>query len=699
MVYQPKPIVRWKEELAEIIRLKYGDEYEIDNVELNRQLDDIIAKYFKDIKCTLHNNYNHFDQRNTMMNIIDRLMNGKAILGGDACIFAKHEDNLSINFPIISNLKSKRNEAKAARKKYDEGEDGYIYYNNRQKNTKVIINSLYGVTGYPRFQFYNVHLAQSVTAIGQAIISTAACGYENFMANNIKFVNIAEVLHYITTCIEDYKRDYPEAMDLFDEIEDVEVSKLTILLRNKSAFEYTQYESDILSSILRNLDHNVVKLIYYKNNVMGFNKTSYMMNLLKNLFDNIDTLLLGDIYAFDNPEGTGSVMTEDAPKYMDKVVRAYRVFVQYNHQTFDRVRRTRYTDKKAVLYIDTDSNFLALDPYVRFVFEEIYHGECDDYNKMRFKVSSIFTMIHNDVVARNFVDFTRSLNISPEYGKILGMKNEFFFTRMAFATVKKRYYGWKMLQEGVLIKNGVGSLVIAGFDFIKAGTKDTIRDKYEEIINKILSADHINIADIIREAINFKRQIEEEIKAGDSKYFKQATASVLERYANPYSQQSIKGVLLWNAIAGPSHRALDLPVEVDIIPIKLANGYTKIRIQKIAAFGPNPDFNDPNVLKIFSAMPELQSFAQSYPDHYALLHKNILMSEIEGIRNMEFKDIAKPRDLIITKSDQWLKDIIDVDKIITDTVSLLTPVLEATGVKTVTVGAKKISHYTNIVEI
>ena len=66
---------------------------------------------------------------------------------------------------------------------------------------------------------------------------------------------------------------------------------------------------------------------------------------------------------------------------------------------------------------------------------------------------------------------------------------------------------------------------------------------------------------------------------------------------------------------------------------------------------------------------------------------------------MEFSVIAKPRhyngDL-----PPWLKSIIDTDKIVYDAVSLLTPVLQSTGIKSSKVGKTKlINHYNNIVEI
>ena len=689
------PMSRWKTEIRNMLQMKLGPDVKIDEVEFDRQVNAIIIQRFKDIPATLHNNYKKIDVRTTLYQMVCAVMDKRAILGGDGCLFQHHKTLLSINVPIIKNLQKKRSYAKKMRKCFEKGTSEWIYWENRQKNIKIIINSLYGVTGYMKFHFYNVHLAQSVTATGQAIISAAACGFENFMANNISFVNIAELCHYITNVITDYKDTIAENIDLYNQIPEVEPHVLIKHLWNKSAFNFTKYDADLISGIVLNLDRNCIKLLYYKNNLKAFNDTPYMRNLIRELFDNIDELTLGDEYAFVDAEATNSKYTKDAPLLFNTLKNAYRVMVQYNWPIYDKVRRTRYTDKKAVLYIDTDSNFLGLDPLVRFVCQDIYNNQYADYNNMRFKAVSVFTMILMDVVTRNYVKFTESLNIAPEYGSLLSMKNEFLFTRIAFANVKKRYYGWLMIQEGNLIKEGLGDLEIKGFDFIKAGTKATIRDKYESIIHRILKSEHIQTRAIVEEAIQFKKHVMNEILDGKSEYFKQVTVSVMERYKKPFSIQGVKGVLIWNAF-NPKD-IMDLPVEIDVVPIKLMHGSTPKRIQKLVEFGEYPDINSSDVMTVLKNMPNLAEFIRKYPEMYARFYNGILTNDNEQIASMECNVIAKPRGS--SSMPQWFRDIIDVDKIIEDTVSLLTPVLQSTGVKAVSVGAKSSPHYTNIIAV
>ena len=44
---------------------------------------------------------------------------------------------------------------------------------------------------------YNLYVSASITAQGRAVISTATMFFESFLANNVKFGSLEEVLHFI----------------------------------------------------------------------------------------------------------------------------------------------------------------------------------------------------------------------------------------------------------------------------------------------------------------------------------------------------------------------------------------------------------------------------------------------------------------------------------------------------------------------
>lgn len=92
--------------------------------------------------------------------------------------------------------------------------------------------------------------------------------------------------------------------------------------------------------------------------------------------------------------------------------------------------------------------------------------------------------------------------------------------------------------------------------------------------NDILIPEKIDNADILVKIMLFEDSLRKALRNGDSQYFKQSNIKSQREYANPYSIQGIKGVLLWNTLC-PDY-AIQLPSDVDIIPITLENGRRKM---------------------------------------------------------------------------------------------------------------------------
>ncbi|MHC1626319.1 MAG: DNA-directed DNA polymerase [Methanoculleaceae archaeon] len=82
--------------------------------------------------------------------------------------FRKHPDGLTRT--IIANLMEERKVKKSLRDRYPFQSPEYIRYNLQQNVIKVIMNSYYGVSGYPRFRLYDREIGAAVTSVGRAII-------------------------------------------------------------------------------------------------------------------------------------------------------------------------------------------------------------------------------------------------------------------------------------------------------------------------------------------------------------------------------------------------------------------------------------------------------------------------------------------------------------------------------------------------
>ena len=71
---------------------------------------------------------------------------------------------------MVDDLLSEREEKKKLRDQHDPDSDEYVIYNTQQAAIKVIMNSLYGVTGWDRFRLYDKEGAAAVTATGREVI-------------------------------------------------------------------------------------------------------------------------------------------------------------------------------------------------------------------------------------------------------------------------------------------------------------------------------------------------------------------------------------------------------------------------------------------------------------------------------------------------------------------------------------------------
>jgi len=82
--------------------------------------------------------------------------------------FKKSPDGLTRT--IISNLLKERDEKKRLRNTFTSGTPEYELYDMQQNVLKVIMNTYYGVSGYPKFRLFDRDIGGAVTSTGRAII-------------------------------------------------------------------------------------------------------------------------------------------------------------------------------------------------------------------------------------------------------------------------------------------------------------------------------------------------------------------------------------------------------------------------------------------------------------------------------------------------------------------------------------------------
>ena len=82
--------------------------------------------------------------------------------------FDREPDGLTRS--IIADLLKERDEKKALRNTFAFGSPEYVMYDMQQNVLKVIMNTYYGVSGYPRFRLFDREIGAAVTSVGRAII-------------------------------------------------------------------------------------------------------------------------------------------------------------------------------------------------------------------------------------------------------------------------------------------------------------------------------------------------------------------------------------------------------------------------------------------------------------------------------------------------------------------------------------------------
>lgn len=82
--------------------------------------------------------------------------------------FRKHPDGLTRS--IISDLLKERDEKKNLRNTFPFGSPQYVLYDMQQNVLKVIMNTYYGVSGYPRFRLFDREIGSAATSVGRTII-------------------------------------------------------------------------------------------------------------------------------------------------------------------------------------------------------------------------------------------------------------------------------------------------------------------------------------------------------------------------------------------------------------------------------------------------------------------------------------------------------------------------------------------------
>lgn len=645
-------------------------------------------KNFKDSKCRIYNNYEKEEVNTTINSVINWLYVKKPILTESGSLFKQHDQCFNPNTTILNSKLKERNVAKKEKFKYmnlsnseidlDKKSEYYELFKKKdlkQSRLKVIANSEYGVSGLPSSWFFNMACASATTSRGQALISTAFNAFEDFLSDSVTFDNMDECLMFIDNIIgEKSIRDKNDNKWVNNKTIDDVFERLYLKFTNAE-----DCDIKIIKNILSNLDQENLNRIFYKSNMYEFFRNSKKAKqLLKNIVQCPKK--------FMDPKKPNDYIKND----LDKLRSAIIEYVHYNYQFVNRVTRLKTRKRKSVVVIDTDSNFINLGPWVNFVKYEILSGYkkiskrkeiggrniIDSRNKFNkidyinneqeiFRIINTMANVIDEMINRVLKDFLRRCNVPDDNPGNTSMKNEFLYPRILISYGKKHYQAVIRLQEGNLLPYEMGiNMDIKGMEYMKpafAGveTRNFIQKLiYDDILTCEGAPDNVKI---LRKLNKFEDSITKSILNGESKYLKTANIKTPDAYADPMSTGSYKAAYVWNYLY--PDKQIEFPGIAYIIPINL---------QKPKDFA-QLSVTDP---ELFNKLMDL-------------------FEDNDRIKKSGITNIAIPLDETIPKS---LEGYINFNDIISKNLSLIIPVLNCIGIKSIN-KTKDSMFFSNIVEL
>lgn len=575
---------------------------EWDEKKVKKKIEQMMLKNLKNPSVICDNNYTHQSSQSTLLSVIEWVMDKKPIIAGNGTFYKQHAESDNPNADMVDGFLTDR-------KKYKkqmfavEDEESPIYksFDLQQQNTKKLANSYYGASGAKTSPFYSEYSAIATTSSAQSVISTTETTFESFLADNFAFITFNECIEWIDTII---KEDC--VLDKWVK----RVSKKDLLERLKdNILGVNEDEVEFLDKYLSTLSEEQITRIYWKNNLIKFTEVH---DNIKKIHDKI----FKEVVNFEEiDEETGTI--DDIPKeyreefstkkkpikewnkfasvqkfydpnnapdtikkYLEQLKEIYMKYVYVRYVHLDRIYRLKNFRRKVVTVIDTDSNILSLDTWMKYALGNLLK---DNYGRSKWDnvyiAINTITYIITAVVTDILLYYGECSNVEESIRPRFNMKNEFFFARLIIAKTKKRYLSKIMLREGNRLKKP--KYDVKGFDFKKATTSEAAEKVYMDLVkNDLLNSEKIDLNLIMNKLNDFKKEIERSIRNSEITYLPNANAKELGAYKDPSTSQGVRGVLAWN-ICEPD-KMIEFPAKVtivkmtiekeeDILPLKAKN--------------------------------------------------------------------------------------------------------------------------------
>lgn len=676
-----KALKEYKDTTKRILRYSFPNMSEED---FDDAINYSINKRYKEAPAIIHNNYTNKKVQMTLLEIANYIMSREPILTGYGVMFKKHAESNNPLAKVIQQFLDNRGIHKAEMFTYEKGSEDYERLNLVQLLDKIDANGVFGILTMNASLVYNIHVGASILAQSRSQISAAAMQFEMFLANNVQFGGINEVVQYIDNIVTERPNRRFADREVLDQ--DIPLAKVFshIILQCGWYWIPDEEEMQIIWDILQNMSQYDLNRIYYKNNLYEFMNNSRLKRMLKNLIERFEE-------PYMLPMKPPVYIKDDLNLFRDMILE----YVYYSYPVPDKVDRMKNMIKSVIMISDTDSAIISLDAWYRFGLELVKgevlpmfsrkiepfrfakfdeFGELEDTSArecvkfteedlefdfyedetievehminpieflpqdgLRYSIINIMCYILDYISNDYMKKFTQCHHSwAPDKECKIILKNEYLFRRALLTTGQKNYASIQEIQEGNIIPESERFDIKGIQALIKASTADSTKKALQKILYEdIMMADTIDQITVIKHLAMVEKRIIDSILSGSKEFYKPVNIKSMNAYPDPLSQQGIKASIAWNTLKTD-----------DIITVIDLNQRNHIDIAKV-------DLNYKTVEKL-----------RNYPDVYNNALKLLAMDGFA--KNKECTSVAIPMG---EEVPEWLLTIIDTNTIVIDSIS------------------------------
>lgn len=666
--------------------------------ELERAIEYSIDKRIINSACQLNDTYKNAVYNTNMLELTEYIMHDRPILTSFGCLFHRHGDVDNPLYTMIQEFADRRNRFKKEMLKHKKGSEQYKHFDLAQAVAKVDVNAIYGAMGQPSSIFYNFEVAASITRQGRASITASIMLFESFLANNIKFGSLNEVIMFIDHIVLMKPTRQYEDHRILDR--DISIQEVFDKLMSSCGYRWKpdHTEANIIWRILHQLSQFHLNRLYYKNNIYAF-------------FNNTEPkdFLLELLYSLDSPFIDPNSPPPTIKANLDVLVDMVKEYIYYPYQIIDKIERVETLYRQIDLVTDTDSCIICLNPWYEYVADltkdldiDLKHYELDmigllnkenpndasdlkeeskteyiyDFrNKeilerkrlvdpfkiipedaMRYSIINILAYIISKLLRDYFDRISIKNNVTNDTHNfcLMNMKNEFLFLRMLLSDAKKHYASIVELQEGHKVPLDK-QLDIKGLQIDKSVVPESTKEALGNILHEdVLRPNYIDQMKIINKLAVLEKTIYDDIYNGGLKYYSPKKLKPFVTYKNPMSTQQVKASIVYNLFRDEDEVYINIDENNSVLII-----------------GVNIDAHTLESCKLKESDPEKYEIMRKiiYENPVIEVSQNKIAVKIFNdnlaLNSRKITSIAIPRD---SQTPKWILEFIDYASIVKDNI-------------------------------